>query len=367
VGKSLAKGSRLPRAPSVLSFRPIGPQTDGFTAGERGRRGERTTILRVSAACTFSASRTRTVTRYVPTSVGVPLKLPSAGVKRMPRGRRPCASFHIRGATPPSVVSEAVYGRPRLAAGSCPVRITRRRATRSVPAQLAERASVSSALTSTWKVPAVRGTPVIEPSLEIFTPLGSCPAARLQVKWPEPPRARSLMRSETPTSDRGAAGTTIATGLRIQSVNSFCVSFPAQVAGSSRGSLISTKKRNRPLSSGVPLSVPSADRTSPSGSAPQSRWKVCRPGPQPLPSFSWKRISYGVSTVPAGHVFVCSPATFGQGSSAIPPPRAEAASAKTAPATKIGRSRLIQMPSLDGLRSLWLLCGLSLLVMGNSV
>jgi hypothetical protein len=62
---------------------------------------------------------------------------------------------------------------------------------------------------------------------------------------------------------------------------------------------------------------------------PESKWKVCLPGPQPDPSVSVNLIEYGTPTVPAGHVFVYSPATFGHVLSEMPPAGASGANVRT--------------------------------------
>jgi hypothetical protein len=115
-------------------------------------------------------------------------------------------------------------------------------ATLNAAAHLSERDSVSLALASKRYVPALRGAPVIDPSTPSLSPSGSFPATSAQAKMPDPPRARRVMRKGTPTSDGGgiAGVETIQGCRRIFSVNCFCVFFPAQFAGSSSGSRIST-------------------------------------------------------------------------------------------------------------------------------
>ena len=115
-------------------------------------------------------------------------------------------------------------------------------ATLSSVSHRTERASVSLALTAKRYVPGARGIPAIDPSAPILTPAGGRPAASSQAKTPEPPRARSLTLKGTPASDRGVATgvETIQGCRRTVSVNCFSVFFPAQFAGSSTGSRIST-------------------------------------------------------------------------------------------------------------------------------
>ncbi len=91
----------------------------------------------------------------------------------------------------------------------------------------------------------------------------------------------------------------------------------------------------------MPLSVPSDARLSPGGRTPESRWNVCRPGPQPEPSLSRKLIEYGAPTVPAGHVFVFSPANVGQVSSEMPPAGASDAIVRTATRARISADRVM--------------------------
>ena len=91
----------------------------------------------------------------------------------------------------------------------------------------------------------------------------------------------------------------------------------------------------------MPLSVPSDARLSPGGRTPESRWNVCRPGPQPEPSLSRKLIEYGAPTVPAGHVFVFSPAIVGQVSSEMPPAGASDAIVRTAMRARISADRVM--------------------------
>jgi len=115
-------------------------------------------------------------------------------------------------------------------------------ATLSVAAHLSERDSVSVAFASNWYVPEMRGVPMIDPSAPSLRPVGSFPPTSTQAKMPDPPRARRIIRNGIPTSDRGgmAGAETIQGCRRIFSVNCFCVLFPAQFAGSSSGSRIST-------------------------------------------------------------------------------------------------------------------------------
>jgi hypothetical protein len=117
-----------------------------------------------------------------------------------------------------------------------------RGATRTAPAQLAVRFSVSLARAVKPYVPGARGAPTIVPRRVRLTPAGSAPPTTDHVNLPVPPLARKDVRNGALTSERiGATGAaTIETGFRTLTVNCFCVRFPAQVAGSFSGSRIST-------------------------------------------------------------------------------------------------------------------------------
>ena len=89
----------------------------------------RMSMRSVFFATTLRPSVTWKVTRYLPALVGVPLRTPSVGSKRIPFGSGPFAIFHLRGRTPPVEATFARYRRPTLPGRSASVLTASRAAT----------------------------------------------------------------------------------------------------------------------------------------------------------------------------------------------------------------------------------------------
>ena len=155
-------------------------------------------MAKVLVDLALSPSLASTATRCVPAWLGVPLKRPSAGARRIPGGRRPRVSFHTFGATPPAVVrlgaveATEFRGGQSLSANAEPWRHGERhrpsqRARFGVPRPCHEAVRPRSARCSHDR-----------PSSRSRTPKGSFPATSSQEKMPDPPRARRVIRNEYP-------------------------------------------------------------------------------------------------------------------------------------------------------------------------
>jgi hypothetical protein len=97
------------------------------------------TMDSVLADFTPRLSFTSTVKRCLPGFLGVPVRTPSAGTRRMPLGSRPRVTFHTLGATPPTALSPTLYIRSTFPAGRRCVRRTSLAATLRALVALTER------------------------------------------------------------------------------------------------------------------------------------------------------------------------------------------------------------------------------------